>query len=150
MVIPVHCLVVLLHLSRDVGRKNRLQPLSGTAANDPSVSGGYRASKARGELRGSQGKAFVPSHGSILPRENKNAMRKNKACDQIRIAYLVAVNQPNQPMKTEIRNFLKMLTDKAAENVAAGMSKEAAVNAVLNRLEAEHPSLVAKLKEVLA
>jgi hypothetical protein len=53
-------------------------------------------------------------------------------------------------MKTEIRNFLKMLTDKAAENVAAGMSKEDAVHAVLNRLEAEHPSLVAKLKEVLS
>jgi len=59
------------------------------------------------------------------------------------------VNQPHQPMKTEIRNFLKMLTDKASENVAAGMSKEDAVNAVLNRLEAEHPSLVAKLKEAL-
>jgi hypothetical protein len=41
------------------------------------VSGGYRASKAGGELRGTQGKAIVPSHGSILPRENKNAMRKS-------------------------------------------------------------------------
>jgi hypothetical protein len=64
--------------------------------------------------------------------------------------YPLRISQPHQPMKTEIRNFLKMLTDKAAENVAAGMSKEDAVNAVLNRLESEHPSLVAKLKEVLA
>lgn len=53
-------------------------------------------------------------------------------------------------MKTEIRNFLKMLTDKAAENVATGMSKKDSVKAVLDRLEAEHPSLVAKLKKVLA
>lgn len=64
--------------------------------------------------------------------------------------YPLRISQPHQPMKTEIRNVLKMLTDKAAENVAAGMSKEDAVNAVLNRLESEHPSLVAKLKEVLA
>lgn len=53
-------------------------------------------------------------------------------------------------MKTEIRNFLKMLTDKAAKNVAAGMSKEDAVNAVLNRLESEHPLLVVKLKGALS
>jgi hypothetical protein len=70
-----------------VGGKDRLQPLSGAAADDPSVCGGYRASKAGGELRGSQGKAIVPSHGRSIPSENKNAMRKIKACDKIRIAY---------------------------------------------------------------
>jgi len=73
----VRLLVQLLHLARDVGGKDRLEPVSGTAADYPSVSGGYRASKAGGELRGTQGKAIVPSHGSILPRENKNAMRKS-------------------------------------------------------------------------
>jgi hypothetical protein len=82
-----HCLVVLLHLVGDVGGKDRLQPLSGAAADDPSVRGGYRASKASGELRSSKGKAFVPGHGKILPRKIKFAMRKIKACDPIRNAY---------------------------------------------------------------
>jgi hypothetical protein len=83
----VRLLVVPLNLARDVGGKDRLEPLSGSAAAHPSVSGGYRASKAGGELRGSQGEAFVPCHAWIIPRQRKNAMRKNKACDPIRIAY---------------------------------------------------------------
>jgi hypothetical protein len=64
-------LVVLLHFAGDVRRKDRLQPLSRAAANDPSVGSGYRASKAGGKLRGSQGEAFVPGHGRILPPKNK-------------------------------------------------------------------------------
>jgi hypothetical protein len=69
-------LVVLLHLSRDVGGKDGLQPRGWTTANDPSVRGGYRASKAGGELRGSKGKAFVPGHAWIIARKIKCAMRK--------------------------------------------------------------------------
>ena len=42
----VHRLVEPLHLARDVGGKDGLQPLSRSAADDPSVSRGYRASKA--------------------------------------------------------------------------------------------------------
>ena len=72
-------LVVPLNLARDVGSKDRLQPLSGAAAANPRMRRGYRAPKAGGELRGSQGKAIGPGHGEILPRENKNAMRKIKA-----------------------------------------------------------------------
>jgi hypothetical protein len=34
MVIPVHRLVVLLHLARDVGGKNRLEPVSGAATRN--------------------------------------------------------------------------------------------------------------------
>ena len=79
-------LVVPLDLGGNVGGKDRLQPLAGAATDNPGVSGGYRASKAGGELRGSQSKAIVPSHRHILPRENKNAMRKIKACDTIRNA----------------------------------------------------------------
>ena len=86
MAVAVYRLVVPLHLARDVGGKDRLEPLAGAAADDPGVCGRYRASKAGGELRGSQSKAFVPGHAWILPRENKNAMRKNKACDPIRNA----------------------------------------------------------------
>ena len=56
----------------------------------------------------------------------------------------------NNETKTALRDFFKMLANKAAQNVAAGMSKEDACNAVLNRLECEHPSLVAKFREVLA
>ena len=66
-----HGLVVPLHLSRDVGGKDRLQPLTRPAADDPGVCGGYRASKAGGKLRGSQGKAFVPGHGQMLPPKKK-------------------------------------------------------------------------------
>jgi hypothetical protein len=82
----VRLLVVPLNVARDVGRKDRLEPVSRAAADDPSVRGGYRASKAGGELRGSQGKAIVPSHGRIIPGKIKNAMRKIKACDPIRNA----------------------------------------------------------------
>ena len=70
------CLVVLLHLARDVSRKDRLEPLSGATADDPSVRCGYRASKASGKSGGTQGKAFVPCHAWILPRKIKCAMRK--------------------------------------------------------------------------
>ena len=72
----VRLLVVLLHLARDVGGKDRLEPVSRAAADDPCVSRGYRASKAGSKLRGTQGKAFVPGHGRILPRKIKCAMRK--------------------------------------------------------------------------
>jgi len=72
----VRLLVVPLHLARDVCGKDRLQPLSGAAADDPSVCGGYRASKAGGELRSSKGKAFVPCHGEIIAGKIKCAMRK--------------------------------------------------------------------------
>jgi hypothetical protein len=37
---------------------------------------GHRTSKVGGELRGSQGEAFVPGHGQILPLKKKCAMRK--------------------------------------------------------------------------
>ena len=87
MSVAVHRLVVPLHLARDMAGKDRLQPLSGTTTDDPSVSRGYRASKEGGELRGSQGKAIIPSHAGTLPRQNKNAMRKIKACNPIRNAY---------------------------------------------------------------
>jgi hypothetical protein len=72
----MRCLVVHLHLARDVGSKDGLEPLSGTAAANPRVSGSHGAPKAGGNLRGSQGKAFVPGHGRILPRKIKCAMRK--------------------------------------------------------------------------
>jgi hypothetical protein len=78
-------LVVPLHFACDVCRQDGLQPLSGATANDPSVSGGYRASKAGGKLRGTQGKAFVPGHGEILPQKTKCAMRK------INLAFIYAL-----------------------------------------------------------
>ena len=71
-----HGLVVLLNLGGNVGGKDRLEPLARAAADEPSVSGGHRAPKASGESGSTQGKAFVPGHGRMLPRENKNAMRK--------------------------------------------------------------------------
>ena len=69
-------LVVPLHFAGDVCRQDGLQPVSGAAADDPSVCGGDRASKAGGELRSSQGETFVPGHGRILPPKKKCAMRK--------------------------------------------------------------------------
>ena len=87
---------MLLHLTGDMGGKDGLQPRGWATANDPSVSGGYRASKAGGELRGSKGKAFVPVHARILPRKIKCAMRKIKACDSIRNAYSLRMSNTNQ------------------------------------------------------
>ncbi len=98
-----HGLVVPLNL----GGKDRLEPLAGAAADDPSVRGGYRASKVGGELRGSQGKAFVPSHASILPRENKNAMRKIKACDPIRNAYSLRMSNTLDQIAEDGMNGVK-------------------------------------------
>ncbi len=79
-------LVVHLYFAGDVRRQDGLQPLSGAAADDPSVCGGDRASKAGGELRGSQGEAFVPCHAWKITRQIKNAMRKIKPCNRIRNA----------------------------------------------------------------
>lgn len=97
-------LVVPLHLARDVGGKDRLQPRSWPATDDPSVRGGYRASKAGGELRGSQGKAFVPSHGKRIPAEIKNAMRKINLAMGYAMRILCACptpnNSPNSPRNT--------------------------------------------------
>jgi len=53
-------------------------------------------------------------------------------------------------MKQAITELLLMLKSKAAENVAAGMTVPDAVNAALNRLELEYPTLIEKLKEALA
>lgn len=97
-------LVVPLNLGGNVGGKDRLQPLTRAATNDPGVSRGYRASKAGGELCGSQGKAIVPSHGWILPRKNKNAMRKIKACNVIRNAYSLRMSNTFQNISTATRN----------------------------------------------
>ena len=144
-------LVVLLRFSDDDGKEKLLLPHGRlTGAIKPSVGRlPWTTQSGNDHGGGIRGERISEGHGQILPQKKKYAMRKiNLAkCPQCRQSD--AVNQPHQPMKTEIRNFLKMLTDKAAENVAAGMSKKDAVNAVLNRLESEHPSLVAKLKEVL-
>ena len=91
------CLVVLFHLLGDVGGKDRLQPLSGTAPANPCVSGGHRASKASGELRGSQGKAIVPGHGEILPRKIKCAMRKINLVKGYAMRILCASTNRNAP-----------------------------------------------------
>lgn len=90
-------LVVHLHLARDVGGKDRLQPLSGTAANDPCVSGGYRASKASGKAGGTQGKAFVPGHVWMLPRKIKCAMRKIILVKGYAMRILCACPTPHKP-----------------------------------------------------
>ena len=98
----VRLLVVPLNVPRDVGGKDRLEPVSRAAADDPGVSRGYRASKAGGELRSSQGKAIVPSHGCILPRKIKNAMRKINeeiACGVLRIAYSLRMSNTIQLTK---------------------------------------------------
>ena len=99
-------LVVPLHFAGDVCRQDRLQPRGGAAANDPSVSRGYRASKAGGKSGGTQGKAFVPGHAWRITRQRKNAMRKNKACDPIRNAYLNGMSATLQaPQGGELHNL---------------------------------------------
>lgn len=107
---------MLLYFAGDVCCEDRLQPLSGTAANDPCVCGGYRASNAGGKLRGSQGKAIFPSHGWIIPAEIKNAMRKIKACDPIRNAYLNAM--------TATAKIKKFRTKQAAESAVEECYKQ--------------------------
>ena len=89
-------LLVLLHLARDVGGKYGLQPLSGAAADDPSVSCGYRASKASGKSGGTQGKAFVPGHGEIIPRKIKCAMRKINLAKGYALRILCACPTPTK------------------------------------------------------
>ena len=93
----LRCLVVLLDLSRDVGGKDQLQPRGWAAADDPSVRGGYGASKAGGELRGSKGEAFVPSHGEIIPRKIKCAMRKINLATEYAMRILCACPTPTTP-----------------------------------------------------
>ncbi len=146
------CLVRFLCVCVDDLEENGLLPKRRLAtAILPLVSGRTWATQGGDDLGGGVvGKVGVETHGRRIHGKNKSAMRKIVLAQSPQCGQSDAVNQLHLPMKTEIRNFLKMLTDKAAENVAAGMSKEDAVNAVLNRLEAEHPALVAKLKEVLA
>jgi hypothetical protein len=93
---------VLLHLVGDVGGKDGLQPLRRTTATNPRMGGGHRASKAGGELRGTQGKAFVPSHGEILPAKKKNAMRKIILITSYALRKVFACPTPNNtpPSKT--------------------------------------------------
>lgn len=81
-------LVVPLFGCDDDGKVNGLLPVWRPAAANPRMGSGNRTSKDGGKACGSKCKAVVPSHARILPRENKNAMRKNKACDPIRNAYL--------------------------------------------------------------
>ena len=122
-------LLVLLDLSRDVCGKDGLQPLSGAAADDPSVCGGYRASKAGGELRGSKGKAFVPGHAWRVTRKNKNAMRKNKACVPICNAYSLRMSNTNKTAAERTAKYFGISIEKATEMLAAADKMNAQVRA---------------------
>lgn len=94
-------LVVPLHFAGDVSRKDGLQPLGWAAANDPSVSGGHRASKAGGKAGGTQGKTFVPGHGQIISRKIKSAMRKKILARSYALRILCACPTPTtSPIKT--------------------------------------------------
>jgi hypothetical protein len=68
--------VVLLDFAGDVRRKDWLQPIGWATPANPAMRGSHGAIQNRGELRSSQGKAFVPGHGEILPPKKKCAMRK--------------------------------------------------------------------------
>lgn len=48
-------------------------------------------------------------------------------------------------MKNEINNLIKMLNNKVAGLVSQGMPEQAAFNAVMQRLETEHPTVFAAL-----
>jgi hypothetical protein len=71
-------LVVLLRFCDDDGQVNRLLPVWRAAAANPRMGSGHRTSEDGGEACGSKCKAVVPCHGPILPRQNKNAMRKKE------------------------------------------------------------------------
>lgn len=90
-------LVVLLHFAGDVCRKDGLQPRGWATANDPSVCCGYGASKASGKSGGTQGKAFVPVHGRILPRKIKCAMRKINLAFPYAMRKFFACPTPHKP-----------------------------------------------------
>ena len=44
-------------------------------------------------------------------------------------------------MQNEINNLIKMLNNKVAGLVSQGMPEQAAFNAIMQRLEAEHPTV---------
>jgi len=53
-------------------------------------------------------------------------------------------------MTNEINNLIKMLTNKVAGLVAQGMPEQAAFNAIMQRLETEHPTVFALLIQTQA
>ena len=68
--------VLPLEVARNVGGKDRLEPIRWSAAANPRMGGSYRTPEACSDLSGSQSKAFVPSHGPRVIFRKKNAMRK--------------------------------------------------------------------------
>lgn len=61
----------------DGGKEDGLLPLRRPAAANPGMRRGDRASENLREARGTQGKAIVPSHGPMVTRKEKHAMRKS-------------------------------------------------------------------------
>jgi len=133
-------LVVPLHCAGDVSGKDRLQPLSGAAADDPSVSGGHGASKAGGKSGSTQGKAFVPGHGRMIPGKEKCAMRKIKPCNILRNAYSLRMSNTNHIATiaffaaTDVKTKTEILTAIAKHY---GISESEALEEVTDE-EAEH------------
>ena len=83
----------LLCLARNVGGKDRPQPLRRATAANPRMGGSHRASKASGKFCSSKGKAFVPGHGWNIHGKIKNAMRKIKLVKSYAMRKGNAVNQ---------------------------------------------------------
>ena len=97
----VRCLVVLLHLVGDMGGNDGLQPLSRSTAANPRMCRGHRASKASGKSGGTQGKAFVPCHGQIIPRKIKCERRKINLAKGYAMRKVFACPTPTNSQKSE-------------------------------------------------
>jgi hypothetical protein len=54
-------------------------------------------------------------------------------------------NRTRNIMTTEITNTIKMISDKVSDLVNQGMDQQLAFNAVMERLENEHPQVFAFL-----